>query len=170
MWCLGLALLLGWLAWQWLVPSGEWQTMRVFPGSSRRVSDFYPAERVAELIDLETALSTRTILVEPAYLRVRVPRRFREVEVAVKYRNPNNIPWRMGVRETTQGWRWRLFEPHETKTADGVSLSKVKLPLSGIELEQGSYIFLFSLPNLAEENARFVVEELEFSFYRAKLL
>lgn len=144
--------------------------MRVFPGSSRRVSDFYPAERVAELIDLETALPTRTILVEPAYLRVRVPRRFREVEITVRYHNPDNINWRLGVREIAEAWRWRLFEPYETRfLADGVRLSKVRLPLSGIELEQGSYIFLISLPNLAEENARFVVEEIEFTFSRASL-
>ena len=155
-WLGGVVALLSWLTWQWLVPRGVWQTTRVFPGSDRRISELFPAERIAD---------AKTILVEPVYFQVRVPQELKTAEVALTYENPGRLTWRLGVREQLNAWQWRLVEPATTKKLeDGRLLSVLSLPLSGIVLDKGSYAFILSVPELGDKGGRFTVEELQIIF------
>ncbi len=156
-------ILLLWLGWQRVVPSGEWQARREFPGSSRRIGEPFPAGRIVEKVGVTLWQGQRTITVEPVYVNVRVPRPFASVGVTVHYLNPSQLPWRLGVREQVNEWRWS-FSPWQNSSDRGQA--EMIIPLNGVALDQGAYMFIFSAPGLNESVPPFVIESLEFNFHK----
>lgn len=153
-WLIGFAGLMGWLVWLWLIPNGIWTTTRVFPDSNRQISEFYPAARVAELIDVNTSLSTRSIINEPVYMKVRVPRNFSRVAVKIDYEHEGDLLWRLGVREKLNDWQWRIVEPF------------TEIPLDGIPLQEGAYEFIISMPGQEGSLPPLVIRGLSFAFFK----
>ncbi|MBI4449505.1 hypothetical protein HY634_00420 [Candidatus Uhrbacteria bacterium] len=128
------------------------------------LSTLGPPSRVALSVDRTTVLG------EPVYVNLRIPRWFRRVTVELQYENPNNLPLRFGVRTHPTEWAFQFPEPEPhllalrtnplslpLPEARGESVSEVKtlrVPFDlqrAWQVERNVYRFVLSAPGANAE-------------------
>jgi hypothetical protein len=119
----GPAILLFFCLWQYYGLSGVLKTETNFSSPAPLITDFFPAARVSKKADL-------SLIGEPVYFEVRMPRKFNSVKVELEYINKDQPVVYLGARqknapgEDINAWHYNL-KMIENKLIDGLSWEKI---------------------------------------------
>lgn len=108
----GSVLLLGWLFFQNLVPTGEF-VLKYKKGSAiSPISDIHPEKRVIDLDD-----ENQSFFIDPVYFDAKVPREFDAVTVNLAWQNQSQPILELGSRKLRGSWGF-VMKPLQNKIID----------------------------------------------------
>lgn len=129
-------LFFSWLAFQNIVISGKLHLVKDFCTDSDFISDLRPENRVGEIEKGGLDTCYQRIFVEPAYIKIKVPRTFNSAIVKITYSNPDEDIFQLGLmkkRINPLDWKFTL-RLIENKVFD--NLDWYKLTEQGVTLWQ----------------------------------
>lgn len=108
-------MLLGWLFFQNLVPSGEFVLEYKKGSAISPISDIHPEKRVIDLDD-----NNQSFFIDPVYFDAKVPREFNHVTVTMAFQNQSQPILELGARKLRGSWGF-VMKPLQNKIIDGVN-------------------------------------------------
>ena len=110
-------MLLGWLFFQNLVPSGELVLTYKKGSATSPISDLHPEQRVIELA--EDGPNQR-FFIDPVYFDAKVPREFNTVIVDMLFQNQSQPILELGARRLRGSWGF-VMKPLQNKMIDAIT-------------------------------------------------
>ncbi len=149
-WICLLILLLIWVAWQSIVPTGAVIYTHDFSKETYRFSRLLPAERV---------IDTRTIIDEPVYFTVYTPRAFEKAIVRLRFNEPSSAAMQIGIAHNKAQWNFD-FKP----VAAGTLETELVFYARTAERLKGRYSFMISDPTLSSRGGSIKVKDVSIEF------
>lgn len=109
--------LVGWLAWQNLVPSGIMVLEHEKGNPNSPITDLHPEKRV---IDLPEDGKNQRFWVDPVYFDARAPRAFTKVKVDITWQNPSHPILELGANKTRNAFSF-VLQPLQNKIIDNIN-------------------------------------------------
>ena len=118
-WLLALAsvVLLAWLFWQNLVPSGVLVLEHKKGDANSPITDLHPKKRV---VDLPEDKESQRFYLEPVYFDARAPRVFDRVKVNIIWQNQNQPILELGARQSRDAFAF-VLKPLQNKIIDNLN-------------------------------------------------
>ena len=141
--------LLSYLTWANFVPSGLLKIEKKINKPSPYFSDFYPSVRMKKIEQDENGIFFQRMVIDPVYFDLLMPRQFEKAKVKIKYQNPNQPLFQIGLKRIDQPWTFdfrKLLSP----------LTNTPLP----PLEGG-----IGIKGLSSKEGDWTISENEFTLY-----
>ncbi len=138
--------LLVWFTWMNFVPLGTLKVKKDVEKPSPYFSDFYPSVRMRGIERDETGNVFRTMIVDPVYFDLLMPRQFAEAEVRIKYQKTQDQPLFVGLKKTNEPWAFDFRKLLDK--GNGWQMGKVDFILYPFLIDDRTLHFVLSSPNL----------------------
>lgn len=95
-----------------------------------------------------------TVIGEPVYINLRIPRWFRRATVELEYENPHNLPFKLGVRTHLTAWAFEFPTPSSSPSERGGGSLVLRVPFElqrAWQVERNVYRFVLSAPGVSAE-------------------
>ncbi|MFH1522468.1 MAG: hypothetical protein ABIE43_01455 [Patescibacteria group bacterium] len=174
----GLAIIVSWLLYMGVVPSGKISYVYDFSKPSRFIGKLTPEDRVGFIED-----GKQKIIGEPVYFSLRTPRKFNKAKLILKYKNDRDLPivetgvlvdktiWRYDLKPIENNIIDQLVMVWEVINEDGVMFLQREKKFGSVEefldsLPKRNEIALYNFDLNSEfifENYQAITENTEFS-------
>lgn len=149
-----MAVVLVFLFWQKIIPSGEIEYKYNFSDKPKFIFGFYPEGRIVYNYEY----GTQSIINEPVYLDIYSPRKFGRALVELRYKNFDNAGAQFGVKLADAEWAF-YFVPLTIRGEEFIWQS-FEFDLSRAERTKNKIRFALSAPSLAENGNKVEIDEI----------
>lgn len=165
-WLILLILLIGWLSWQAIVPSGKMSYQIDFKQQSYSIGRLLPADRVVEDNGFQR------LIAEPVYFTLYTPRSFNKAVVTFTFANPPDLV-KFGVAHNKELWNYD-FKTAYSKSINKLGLDKqvsatLEFDLTGAERINNKYTFMISAPGLDSHTSSLLIKNVQIEFFGKNL-
>jgi len=105
--------------------SGKLVVVKNFRNNSPFISDFFPWERVGDIKRDEQRNYYQSIISEPVYFDLKLPRPFKKAKVEITYQNDNLPFFQIGAQASPYEWEYQL-KPLENQYLDRIDWPKIQ--------------------------------------------
>lgn len=159
-----------WLFYRDFAPNGKLEAVNNFKNKSPLLSGLYPAERMRGIEN--NGLYSQTIMVEPVYFDLTIPRFFKTAKIAVRYQNPSQNLFQIGVKNAESDWDF-LFQTLEDKEKgiapkefNGFKIAEAKFELHPWFIKNRKINFMLSSPLLYYKGEEIKIYEIKIILER----
>lgn len=138
--------LLIWFTWMNFIPSGVLKARKDVEKSSPYFSDFYPSVRMRGIERDETGSIFRTMIVDPLYFDLLMPRQFAEAKVRIRYQKTHDQPLFIGLKKIDEPWAFDFKELSDK--GNGWQIGEANFILYPFLVDGRTLRFVFSSPSL----------------------
>lgn len=141
---------LGWLAWSDLVVSGELRATYAFTKPSPYILSLAPKDRLGDFHWIkETGKSWQSIIDDPIYFDIRLPRQFSAVTFNMIYRADEQDTVTLGAFYNKDNYQYQLRDfDSVSDIGNGWKLGTVTFDLTDKRFSFQKYQFMISVPTL----------------------
>ena len=144
-WISLLTILIAWLLWQAIVPSGRISYFNNFSKENYFIGELVPVDRIKNGHELTD---------EPVYFSVYTARTFYKAVVALSFETPTPA-LQVGLEINKALWQYDFKQIKE-----GTVKTTLEFNLHGASRKNGKYIFMISDPNLKQQNKSIIIKDV----------
>ena len=130
-----------------------------FSSKSMFMSEPYPKGRITGPNFNDNERPYITILNEPIYFDLRLPRPYQTLELEVEYEKPEDVILQIGPMVNKDKWLFELI-----RTTENSAIFNASYEMGKMDKDKGMYKIMFSSPGLSAEN-----EELGIKIFDIKV-
>lgn len=175
LWCglfvLAGLILLGWLAWSDLVVSGELRSTYAFTKPSPYILSLAPKDRLGDFHwGKDSGRSWQTIIDDPIYFDLRLPRQFSAVKFNLIYRADEQDTVKLGAFYNKDSYQYQLRDFDSiSDIGDGWKLGTVTFDLTDKRFAFQKYQFMISAPTLRGSGRELDIARIDMTATRPAL-
>ena len=185
---LSASLIIGWLGYKDFVPSGVLEIENNFKSKSVLISQLYPENRLKEIEKpsfatmpagrqevtegRENGVYFQTIRIDPVYFDLTIPRFFKTAKVIIKYQNPLQNQFQIGIKDVNSEWNF-LFKTLEDREKGIVPLEKDDWQIAQAEfklqpwfIKDRKIYFILSSPLLYDKQEEIKIAQIKIILER----
>jgi len=174
LWCGLFALagltLLGWLAWSDLVVSGELRSTYAFTKPSPYILSLAPKDRLGDFNWSKDGRSCQSIIDDPIYFDLRLPRQFSAVKFNIIYRVDERDVVKLGAFYNKDNYQYQLRDFDSiSDIGSGWKLGTVSFDLTDKRFAFQKYQFMISVPTLRGSGRKLDIARIDMTATRPAL-
>ncbi len=158
-----------WLLCKDFVPMGKLEIKNDFRKKSVLISDLYPINRMKK-IEQEAGVYFQVMRIDPVYFDVTTPRFFKTASVIIKYQNPSQNLFQIGLKDVNSDWNF-LFKTFENKEnnivpyeTEGWKIAQADFKLEPWFINNNKLYFILSSPLLYDREGEIKISEIKIIF------
>jgi len=164
--------ILGWLAYKHITPSGILKVDYDFCAEDPFISKFSPMGRVLDIEKIKhqkLKICTQAMVIDPVYFDVRLPQSFEQARITLWYKKDPDIPLRIGPRFNPNEWIWNLQDIKFERTEADWEIGTITADLSHIQMDNNRLRFLISSPGLDVSGQQIIFNQIKIEFGKQPL-
>ncbi len=165
-------LLLTYLFYKDLNPSGQLKISYDFCSPTPFISEFSPHGRVLDIEKNKTTSSKeyyQKMVIDPVYFDVRLPQKFTTAQLTVWYQKKPATVLKIGPAVELSLWQWQLEDINFWHGDNGWSVGSADYDLTNLKLDNGRLRFLVSSPGLDKNNGEIIFKKIKIEFQKDPL-
>lgn len=163
-----LLILLIYFTWTNFVPTGVLKIEKKIGKQSPYFSDFYPSVRIKEVEQEKTTGSEkiyfRRMIIDPVYFDLLMPRQFEKAKIKIKYQNPDQPLFQIGLKRIDRAWSFD-FKELSSKGEDW-TIGEVEFTLYPFLIDDRTLHFVLSSPDLDINLNEIKISDIEVTLER----
>lgn len=158
-----------WLFYKDFVPMGKLEIKNDFRKKSVLISDLYPKNRIKK-IEQEADDYQQVMRIDPIYFDVAIPRFFKTASVIIKYQNPSQNLFQIGLKDVKSDWNFsfKTLEDKENNIApyeaEGWKIAQADFELGPWFINNNKLYFILSSPMLYDREEEIKISEIKIIF------
>lgn len=162
--------LLGWLAWSDLVAGGELRSTYAFTKPSPYILSLAPKDRLGYFNWSKDGRSCQSIIDDPIYFDLRLPRQFSAVKFNLIYRADEQDAVKLGAFYNKDSYQYQLKDfDSVSNIGGGWKMGTVSFDLTDKRFAFQKYQFMISVPTLRDSGRKLYIARIDMTATRPAL-